>query len=89
MPPVVVLCVVGCPNVSTVLERLRVAGALDEEVRVVEIGDGDPIPPRFAGSPTVLIAGENPLGDVEVCTELSCTLRMPSLEQLRQALDRR
>ncbi len=77
----------GCPNLPVVLDRLKDAGADQAAIELHELSDAGAIPDGFAGSPTVLIDGRNPLGPVATEINLSCTLRIPSVEQLRQALD--
>ena len=88
MSDVVVQYVAGCPNLPVVIDRLREAGAEEQAVQLVEFREHGPAPDGFAGSPTVLIDGINPLGPSEPQTSTSCTLRLPSVEQLRNALDR-
>lgn|GEM_PF-2997214 len=85
MSDVVVLYVSDCPNLSVALDRLKQAGADLGSVRLVEVRERRPVPSGFAGSPTVLIDGVNPLG-VQDVTGLSCSLRIASVEQLRRAL---
>lgn len=75
-----------CPNLSVLLERLREVGVGEGEIHMLEVSEGGPIPKGFAGSPTILIDGVNPLGSPETPSGASCTLRLPSFEELREAL---
>jgi hypothetical protein len=84
---VVVQYVPGCPNVSVVLEHLKDAGADQGAIRLHEFSEEGPIPIGFAGSPTVLIDGVNPLGPADPETGASCTLRIPSVELLKEVLN--
>jgi hypothetical protein len=83
---VAVLYVSDCPNVSIALEHLRGAGVDLKVVRMVEVHADGPIPNGFAGSPTVLIDGVNPLWMSSDGVDVSCSLRMATVEQLRAAL---
>jgi formaldehyde-activating enzyme involved in methanogenesis len=66
----------GCPNAVSLIEGL---GGRDEVELVLTIVGGDgPVPVGFAGSPTVLIDGSNPLGQVSVDAP-SCAVRPPTL----------
>lgn len=89
MRDIVVQYVPGCPNLSVVLDRLNAAGADESEIRLQELSVDGPIPTGFAGSPTVLLDGINPLRPAEADFGASCTLRIPSVEVLRNVLDRR
>jgi len=86
---VVVQHVAGCSNVAVVLDRLKDAGADRGEIHLQEVIPEEPTPDGFAGSPTVLVEGINPLGSAETECSVSCTLRLPSVAQLREALARR
>ncbi len=77
-----------CPNLSVVLDHLEDAGVDRRAIQLHEISEDGPIPSGFAGSPTVLIDGINPLGTASTETSASCTLRIPSVDLLRKFLDR-
>jgi len=85
---IVVQYVPDCPNLPVVLEHLKAAGADQREIQLHDVGGAAALPEGFAGSPTVLIDGRNPLGTPETDVSLSCALRIPSVAQLRDALDR-
>ena len=82
---IAVLYFEDCPNVSVVLGHLVDCDVDPRTVRMVVVGSG-PIPSGFAGSPTVLIDGVNPVGISGDGFDVSCSLRMPTAEQLRDAL---
>lgn len=87
MRDIVVQYVADCANVSVVLERLSRAGADLSAVRMVEVGADGRVPTGFAGSPTVLIDGVNPVGsDGEEFVGASCSLRIPTLDRLLEVL---
>jgi hypothetical protein len=71
------------------LDRLKGAGADETEIRLHELSGDGPIPNGFAGSPTVLVDGINPLGPAEAEIGASCALRIPAVDLLRSVLDRR
>ena len=86
MSDVAVLYVSDCPNVSIALEHLKGAGVDLKAVRMVEVHADGPIPNGFAGSPTVLVDGVNPLGLSGDGIDVSCSLRIATVEQLRAVL---
>ncbi len=85
MSAIVVQYVPGCPNLPVVLDHLKAAGADPGEIQLYEVSEASAMPDGFAGSPTVLIDGRNPLGLTETEVSMSCTLRIPSVKQLREA----
>jgi hypothetical protein len=85
---IVVQYVADCPNLSVVLDRLAQAGETEAAITLYEVRPDEPTPDGFAGSPTVLIDGLNPLGPTGSDGSVSCTLRIPSVAQLRAALER-
>ena len=81
-----VLFVDDCPNLPVLLERLEAVTCGRATVTTTQVGGTAPIPPGFAGSPTLLVNGRNPFGgDGE--SSPSCALRIPSIEQLKELLD--
>lgn len=62
MRDIVVQYVADCPNLSVVLDRLAQAGETEAAITLYEVRPDEPTADGFAGSPTVLIDGLNPLG---------------------------
>lgn len=87
MRQIVVQYVQNCPNLSVVLERLSEVGVIGSDVLLLEVSEDGPTPEGFAGSPTVLIDGMNPLGSMDTQSGVSCTLRLPSIKELREVLE--
>lgn len=77
-----------CANVRPVLQRLEQLAALREDLTltVVRIDPADPIPAGFAGSPTVLIDGQNRFEGVPT-DAAACALHPPTAAQVEDALD--
>jgi len=86
MRQIVVQYVRHCPNLAVLLERLREVGVTEGEIHLLEVGEGGLVPAGFAGSPTILVDGVNPLGSPEVPSGASCALRLATVEELREAL---
>jgi hypothetical protein len=93
------LIVPGCPNATAAQELLRsallAAGLPDMSIRVSVIETDHQARERgFVGSPTILINGVDPFGDLGPPPALTCRLYsgsvgpsgLPSAEQLRKAL---
>ena len=53
---------------------------------MAEVDETRLMPEQFAGSPTVLIDGRNPFAG-EQSDALACALRIPTVDELRDALD--
>jgi len=88
----------GCPNWRIAQQRLHALGqgrGFEVELHRVESAE-DAERVGFRGSPTILIDGSDPFGDASLSVGLSCRVYQtpdgpagaPSLDQLRDALDR-
>ena len=87
-----VLAVEDCPNVAAFEERLAavLAGIEDAVVRRRVIADeAEAAAAGMHGSPTLLVNGVDPFATPGQPTSLSCSLTVPSLEDLRLALTAR
>lgn len=76
-----------CPNLPVLLERLEAVTCGRASVQTTRVDPSGPVPAGFSGSPTLLVDGENPFG-VGDDTSVSCSLRIPSVEELKALLDR-
>ena len=76
-----------CPNAAVVVQRVkRIAHeGSDVTLKLTVIGNGEPVPQGFVGSPTVLIDGRNVFGGVAV-DAAACALRPPTADQVESAL---
>ena len=77
---------VGCPNASAIMQRMKELAdrRVDLTLTLVEVELGRPVPPGFAGSPTVFIDGTNPFGGAPVLAP-SCALHPPTVDQVEAA----
>lgn len=89
----------GCPNLSTIRERLRLAldavghGGIEVRLRVVR-SEAEAAHLGFVGSPTVVIDGMDPFDASDAGVGLACRLYRttsglsgaPTVEQLIEAL---
>lgn len=82
-----VLFVENCPNLPILLSRIEAVTCGRANVRTTRVDMGGPVPPAFAGSPTMLVDGQNPFHGPSV-TSVSCALQIPSIEELKALLDR-
>ena len=82
----------GCPHVSAARAAVDQAVAgISEAVERVDRRQDDPDTPDWAErlpSPTVLVDGENVVGDVEETEGRACAGEPPSVEAIRRAFDR-
>jgi hypothetical protein len=76
-----------CPNLPVLLERLEAVTCGRVKVRLTEIDPADRVPAGFAGSPSLIIDGRNPYGSDDSNAGATCTLRIPSLSELKALLD--
>ncbi len=76
-----------CPNALPVLQRVKAIsrGRADVTLTIVFIDATDEVPKGFAGSPTVLIDGENPFGGVPTDAP-ACAIRPPTPDQVEAAI---
>lgn len=77
---------VDCPNAVELIEYLKRRGDVDLTLTLVMMGP--PIPRGFAGSPTVLVDGEDPFGSGRV-EGPACALSPPTVGQLEEFFRRR
>lgn len=85
MREITVLHVEDCPHVPVVLERLAAVTCGDASIQTVQV-DPDVLPAEFAGSPTVLVDGRNLAGAARTASA-SCIVTVPTIEELKRALD--
>jgi hypothetical protein len=81
-----VLFVDDCPNLPVLFERIDAVTCGRAAVRTTRVDPTGPMPKGFSGSPTLLIDGLNPFGG-DSDTSASCSLRIPSAEELNELLD--
>jgi hypothetical protein len=93
------LAVPGCPNITTLEQRLAaaLAGRRDVVVRRREVAsEQEAAQAGMHGSPTLLVDGVDPFAETGQVPSLSCRLyrdatgrtdRAPSVEALRRALN--
>ena len=80
--------VADCPNLALLLERLEAVTCGRVNVRLREVDPDARLPEGFGGSPTLLIDGQNPYGRADPGAGVTCNLRVPSVAELKAALDR-
>jgi len=80
--------VADCPNLPVLLARLEAVTCGHVDIRLREVDLGTPLPAGFSGSPTLLINGQNPYGSADPDAGVTCTLRIPSISELKVVLDR-
>ena len=80
--------VAACPNLPVLLERLEAVTCGRVDIRLREVDPDAHLPAGFSGSPTVLINGQNPYGSADPDAGVTCTLHIPSVSELKLALDR-
>lgn len=81
-----VLFVDDCPNLPVLLERLEAVTCGRAAIRTTRVDPNMPMPRGWAGSPTMLVDGLNPLQSGEEGSA-SCALRIASIEELKTVLD--
>ena len=79
--------VADCPNLSVLLERVEAVTCGQTTVRLHEIDPTERVPAGFAGSPTLLVDGRNPFDVDDPDAGVTCTLRIPSIAELKTILD--
>lgn len=76
-----------CPNAAVLIEQVstlaETSGELTLELTLVKSGESVPV--GFAGSPTLLVDGENLFGGEPVSTA-ACALHPPTSDQVDTAL---
>lgn len=80
-----VLFVEDCPNLPVLLERLEAVTCGRATIRTTRVDPTIPMPRGWAGSPTMLVDGLNPIQGGEEGSA-SCALRIPSIEELKAVL---
>ena len=80
--------VADCPNLSVLLERLDAVTCGRVNIRLREVDPDARLPEGFAGSPTLLIDGHNPYGRADRGARVTFILHVPSVLELKAALDR-
>ena len=76
-----------CPNAAVVVQRVKQIAHERSDVTLTLrlVGNAEPMPQGFVGSPTVLIDGRNVFGGVGVEAP-ACALRPPTADQVESAL---
>ena len=81
-----VLYVAGCPNLSVLVDRLNAVTCGRVTVRMTEVDPDGIVPAGFTDSPSLLIDGTNPYGVGGASDGATCTLRIPSVAELKAML---
>ncbi len=80
------MVVPDCPNAPVLLQRIRDVVGDDIPVEVRVLDPQEPMPEGFAGSPTLLVDGENAFAAGDPARGAACVLRLPSTAELRAVL---